>query len=65
MGLAHFAAKILAGLAKLALHVPPGAAEFFARFPSCAAELFMGSPEFRPVPEGMVMIAATRRRENH
>jgi hypothetical protein len=65
MGLAHFAAKILASLAQLTLHVPPGAAEFFARFPPCAPELFMGSPDFRPVPKGMVMIAATRRRENH
>jgi hypothetical protein len=63
--LAHFAAKILAGLAQLAADVLPGAAELFARFPSCAAELFMGSPDFGTIPEGMVMIAATRHRENY
>src|ERR1051326_4436748 len=67
MGLAHFAANVLAGLAQLSLHVPPGPPELFARFPPCAAEIFMSSPEFRPVlvPEGMVMIAATRRGKNY
>jgi len=65
VSLAHFAAKILTGLAQLALHVLPGPPELFARFPSCAAEVFMGSPDFRPVPEGMVMIAATLHREDN
>jgi len=65
VSLTHFAAKILAGLTQLTLHVLPCPAELFARFPSSAAEVFMGSPEFRPVPEGMVMIAATRRGKNN
>jgi hypothetical protein len=65
VSLAHFAAKILAGLAQFALDVPPGPAKLFARFPSGASELFMGSPDFRTIPEGVVMITATRHGENN
>lgn len=65
MGLAHFASEILPGLAQLTLQILSGTAEFFPRFPSGAPEVFVGSPDFGPVPERMVVVAASRHGENN